>query len=384
MIVNIFKRWLFLLGGLILAPLFFYSIHRRKKMSENDNQLRILVIPQLTRIGDLVCATPVFRAIKEKFPRSFLAVLATRKNAGIIKNNPHIDEIIIFRNIELFSLIRKIRESFFDWSFCLAGSSFGTLVSFYGLIPHRAKIIKPDRPFSEILTDWLNQNKLLYHHHTYLPAYYLKILGFIGIINPREAKEVFTSFEGEKKAEEFLSRKGVEKNDLLAILSITAGNKVKEWGDNNFKTLAQRMFEKYGAKTVFIGSQKDERRIDELLKGLPANSFMKAVDFLLEELPSLIKRAGLFIGADTGPLYIAHALGVPLIDIVGPFDWREQAPQDEKSLLVKPPAEIEPSLFVFKKPGSRKQQRKAVSSTSVEDVFEAVGKIVGKIKINNQ
>ena len=383
MIVNIFKRWLFLLGGLILAPLFFYSIRRRKKMSEKDNRLRILVIPQLTRIGDLVCATPVFREIKEKFPRSFLAVLATRKNAGIIKNNSHIDEIIIFRNIELFSLIKKIRESFFDWSFCLTGSSFGTLISFYGLILHRAKIIKPDRPFSEILTDWLNQDKLLYRHHTYLPAYYLKILGFIGIINPREVKEVFTSFEGEEKAEEFLSRNGIEKNDLLAVLSLTAGNRVKEWGDQNFKMLSEKIFEKYGAKIIFIGTKKDEPRIDELLKKLPGSNFIKAVDFSLEELPSLIKRASFFVGVDTGPIHIAHALKIPLIDIVGPFDWREQAPQDEISRLVKPSAEIKPSLFAFKKPGSFKQQQKAILSIKMEDVLAATEEVINKIKTNN-
>lgn len=379
MIVNKLKRVLFLFYGILFSPVFFYLIRKRKEKLGDNYQLRVLIIPQLTRIGDLVCATPVFRAIKEKYPGSFLAVLASKKNADIIRNNPHIDEIIIFRNIELLDVIRKIKESVFNWCFCLSGTSFGTLLAVYGLIPNRAKIIKPERPASETLTDWMSNYRLLYRHHTYLPAYYLKMLEFIGVRNAKEIKGVFTTPATEKKATEFLFKNGVNKKDLLVAMSITAGNRIKEWGDDNFKALSEKITENYGTKIVFIGSKKDEQRIDGFIERLKNKErFMKAVNFSLEELPSLIKRANLFISVDTGPVYIAHALGVPLIDIVGPCDPNEQPPQDESSILVCPPKEIKPSSFVFKKPGSREEQKKALTSISVADVLAAVDQIIIK------
>ena len=85
---------------------------------------RVLVIPQLTRIGDLVCATPVFRAIKETYPRSHLTVVVAEHahSAEVIALNPHIDGIIILKNheyAEFFGLIpffERVRKGKFDCS----------------------------------------------------------------------------------------------------------------------------------------------------------------------------------------------------------------------------------------------------------------------------
>ena len=162
--------------------------------------LKVLVIPHLTRIGDLVCATPVFRAIKEKYPDSHLAVLAAGRLEGLLKNNPRVDEIIIYRHYDLWGTIKKIRQGRFDWSFVLSGTAVGVIISFLALIPNRTKITRRPRPFSEFFTDWLSNYKLRYEHHTYLPRYYLRLLEFIGIKNPEEIKEVFVSEEGERKA----------------------------------------------------------------------------------------------------------------------------------------------------------------------------------------
>jgi ADP-heptose:LPS heptosyltransferase len=105
------------------------------------------------------------------------------------------------------------------------------------------------------------------------------------------------------------------------------------------------------------------------------HGFFKAVNFTLEELPSLIKRLNLYIAVDTGPIYIAHALKVPLIDITGPCDSNEQPPNDELSIQVRPPPYIKPSSFVMKKPGKPAEHEKALESTHVEDVFLAIEKL---------
>ena len=85
--------------GVVCYPIFAILVSRRRK-NYKKYAPRILIIPQLTRIGDLICATPVFRQIKEKYPHCHLAVLVTPKIAGIIKNNPHLDEIILLEDKE--------------------------------------------------------------------------------------------------------------------------------------------------------------------------------------------------------------------------------------------------------------------------------------------
>ena len=336
---------------LLLAPFIYFLMPKRKT---DPSPRRILIIPHLTRIGDLVCATPVFRAIKEKYPDSHLAVLVAGRIEPLLKNNPRVDEIIVYRHFDLWGTIRKIRRGNFDWSFSLSGTAMSSVMAFWGLIPHRAKITRRPRPFSEVLTDWLAHYQLRYEHHTYLPRRYLDLLKFIGIENPQEIKEVFVSKGGERKAEEFLRKNNLGTSDFLVGISTTAGNKIKEWGEDKFRRLAEELVRRYNAKIIYVGS----------------------AGFSLEELPSLIKRLKLFIAVDTGPIYMAHALEVPLIDIIGPVDPLEQPPKDERSVQVLPQPHIKPTSFVFKKPGKPEEHQKAIQSIRVEDVLMAVDKLL--------
>ncbi len=378
MIVGNFKKIVFPLVVLILSPLLLVLIWIRKKNHKNSHQLRVLIFPQMTRIGDLVCSTPVFRAIKKKYPKSFVAVAVWKNITGIIKNNPHIDEIIIYRSHNLSGFLKTIRDRNFNWSFNLNASMFSTLAAFCGLIINRVKLTREHKPAGEVMTDWLNNYKLLYRDHTYLPRRYLDMLAHMGIENSEEMKEVFATEESEEKTKEFLKQNNILETDRLVGMSITAGNKIKEWGDEKFAELAKRTSEKYGTKIIFLGGKNDEERIDKLLKSSGNKNFIKAVDFSLEDVSSIIKRLNLFISVDTGPIYIAHALKIPLIDIIGPVDPAEQPPNDGISLQVLPNPYVPPTSFVFKKRGSPEFIKKALENTSVESVREAVDTLLAR------
>jgi len=42
-------------------------------------------------IGDLVCTTPLIRALRNQLPKSYIAVLATTYNLAVMDGNPDID-----------------------------------------------------------------------------------------------------------------------------------------------------------------------------------------------------------------------------------------------------------------------------------------------------
>lgn len=375
------SRWRFvnlLLAAYIGWPLWRALIFFRKLGWKNIQPLRILVIPQVNRVGDLVCATPVFRAIKTKYPNSHLAVLISQSKESwqIIKNNPRVNEIIFYEEPDL---IRKIRRGNYQWSFNLTNYPIPSPIAFLGLIPNRVKTVVLGRSLSEYLTDWLNNRRFLYRHHTYLPRHYLKLLEKIGIVDPQEIKEVFVSEAGEKKAEDFLRANNLSSTDLLVGISIAAGNKIKEWGDEKFAELTRAILRKYNAKILFLGVPDNDERLDQVLRSLPTDKCFKAAEFDLDALPSLIKRLKLFIAVDTGPIYIAHALKISLVDIIGPVDPTEQPPEDERSFLVRPPSYIHPSSFVFKRAGKLEDHKKAIQSISVKDVFSAVEKAISQL-----
>lgn len=363
------KNTYWICRALLESPFIFLRI-KIKSRNNASKKPRILVIPQLTRIGDIICATPIFRAIKKQYPDSFLAVLVSNKAVGILKNNSRIDELIIFEEHSFKELIHKTRKLNFDWSLNLSATSIGSVLTFLGMISDRIKTVRRNCPKSEFLTDWLNNYTFVYEDHTYLPKHHLKLLNPMHINGPEDIKEVFVSATGEQKAAEFFARNNIKSNDFVVGVSISAGNKIKEWGDDNFRKLTDNLYEKYGAKVIIIGSAGDDSRVEKFLRGSNKPMF-KATDFSLEELPSLIKLLKLYIAVDTGPIYIAHALGVPLIDIIGPVDPREQPPSDAKSIQVLPVPHVPPSSFVFKKNGPANISKQAIEFTSIESVLDA-------------
>lgn len=330
-------------------------------------------MPQSNRIGDLICATPVFRAIKTRYPDSYLAVLVSKRSCGVIKNNPRINEIILYEDRDL---LKKIRRLNFHWSFILTNNPMHSVIAYLGLIPNRVKTTAQTKSKSELFTDFLNNYTLTYENHTYLPEHYLKLLEFINIKDAEEVKEVFLQSGADEKAEKFLLDNKLSREDFLVGCSVTAGNKIKEWGTANFAALSDILIEHYNARIIFFGAEKDKEKILETIKKMrKGEKTAIATDFLLEEVPSLIKMLKVFISVDTGLLYIANALGVYVIDIIGPCDPREQPPQNEKSVLVTPPEHIKPSSFVMKRAGTRDEHIRATNSIKVEDVLKGFSKL---------
>lgn len=363
---------------IVLAPLFLI----RTPTSRVDAvRPRILIIPQFRRIGDLVCATPMFSAIKEKYPGSFLAIVVAEYagTKGLIEHDPNVDEVIVLKNSEylnffrIFNFFKRIKSGDFDWSININTSSMGTVLSVFGQIPNRVKITRKRRPFAETLSDWMNTHVIRYEEGEYIPTLYLKTLRFLDISLPKSInKRIYTSPESDEKAQKFLNTHKITSDDYVVGISVTAGNKIKEWQLSKFAELAWVLIEKHKAKIVFIGSPKDEKKIRQVNEAIGNQGIIATKNFSLGELPSLLKRLSVFISADTGPMHIAHAVGTPLIDIIGPVDPHEQAPMnDPRAIIVTPPSHIKPTIFAFRRAGNPELSRHALETISVQDVLGA-------------
>jgi len=378
-VAQFYTRVLLIIAFCIAPFVYLYFFKKKKNISEKN---KILIIPQLTRIGDLVSSTPVFREIKVKYPNSYIAVLVSASASEVIKNNPRIDEIIIFEDYKNnFSfLIKKIRDSKFDWGISLSGTALSSLLFFFGLIPNRMKITRSNRPPAEIFTDWLCNVKEKYERLSYLPAFYLKMLNNIGVHSSNVQKEVFINKSTKEKIDILFKNKSITSADKLVGISITAGNKIKEWGDEKFIPVAKKIAEEYNAKIVFIGGERDEERVSNLIKELgDSNRYVSAVGITLEDLPLLMKRFTVFISVDTGPVHIAEALSVPLVDILGPVNDIELTPRGKNVQIVKPSSDIQPTVFAFREAGDLVMMKKALESITPNDVLNAFYEIEKKL-----
>jgi heptosyltransferase-2 len=81
--------------------------------------MKILII-QTAFIGDVVLATPLVEALKNKFPTSSIDFLVRKGNENLLIGHPKLNEVLIFdkqngKYKNLFKLIKKVRAEKYDY-----------------------------------------------------------------------------------------------------------------------------------------------------------------------------------------------------------------------------------------------------------------------------
>lgn len=330
---------------------------------------RFLVVPQLTRIGDIVAATPVFDAIKAAHPDAEIVALVSRKASGILEADPRISLIYYedYKN-NLFALARALRARHFDAALLLTGTPLALALAYLAEVPLRSTLTRRPAP----LLERIMARRLATHKHRYgkggnLDAFYLAMLADLGIA-PRGRRKLFTTPAGEEEAERLMAPLA---RRIGIVLS--AGNRIKEWGDARFIELA-RLLAARDERILFIPGPLDEGRVRSAAAAVGPMAAAAPV-VALAELPSLLSRLALFISADTGPLHVAEAMGVPTIDVIGPVAPGELTPPSTAVVL---PEGVAPTIFAFHPAGPAAETLRAAEAISVERVFAAACALLDK------
>ena len=390
---------LYVLLTYLCSPIIYFLLLFKKRAinpSTKDSDIgvnRILII-QTAKIGDLICSTPVFRAVKEKYPDTHLSVMASPLTKKLLEYNPNVDEIIPLKSsfykgfVGKMRLVRLIRRGRYDIGISLNPSVPFLLAMFWGLIPVRVSIM-PD--FTGITYKMASVFSIYLERHIrgrLVAETYMAMLKAIGSNDNDISKEVFKSPDADKKVVgetlvvsrwEGTSPSPTKQNSKLVGLAVTSGNKLKEWGAENMASLADRLVRELNVCIALIGSEKDRDIADEILSlSKYKNMIINAVgNFNLAELPALIERLSFFIGVDTGIIYMADALNIPLVDIAGPSDMEDQRPTGKKVVIIQRNLSCVPCSHSFKAPYScRYGHKECITSITVEEVFTGVSRFM--------
>lgn len=332
LLISVYLRWLFH-GSARTAP----------------EQPHAILVVQTAKLGDMVCSTPVFRAIKEKYPQTKLVVLGDAVGQKVLENNSDVDDYIVDVK-DPFRLSQLMRAKHFDASIVLVPDSKAIAASYLAGIPFIAGP-RIENGFCPWQTKTYRALLRLVHAEPhrmghYAPREYLHLLEPLGIHVEDTTKHLGYSKEAEELVEAFLKQHAlIEKK--FAVISPSAGNKIKNWPADRFARVAEYLVEK-DLPVVVIGGERDREEVDAMMVALekPAGVSNAMGQFSIDELKAFIARAALFVSVDTGPIYIAEAFGVPTVDIVGPMDEREQPPIGPAHVVVVPPRK-EPEIHIM-------------------------------------
>jgi heptosyltransferase-1 len=137
---------------------------------------------------------------------------------------------------------------------------------------------------------------------------------------------------GEQEWDRWLGARGIAG---YVLLNPGAGWGAKRWPAERYGIVARELARE-GLKTIINvgpGEQALARAV-AAASGGAAESLVSSVSQLI----AITRRAGLFIGGDTGPLHLAAALGVPVVAIFGPTNPARNGPFGSRSVVLRSPS----------------------------------------------
>ena len=291
---------------------------------------RILIV-RTDRMGDMILSTPVLKAMRQEYPNAYIAVLVRPYTRAVVEGNPYIDEVIVYDKKEydrslarFFGFISMLRRRRFDLALVLHPTVRDHLIVFLSGIRKR---VGYNRKMGVLLTDRIFHDKQQGAKHE--SEYALDMVRFLGI-EPRD-KELFVpvNAQAEQWAENLFRASGIKLSERVVVINPGASCPSKIWLAERYAAVADALTAR-GCKIIILAGPDILDK--NTARGVIRHMKTKAIDCIgtvpIPETASLFRRSSLVISADTGPMHIAAAVGVPLIAIfgrnqpgVGPKRW---------------------------------------------------------------
>jgi lipopolysaccharide heptosyltransferase II len=297
-------------------------------------------------IGDVVFTTPAIRALRRRFPQAHLAYLVEEQAAPIVIGNPHLDEVIIIpltfglrRVVDDLKIGRELRRRAFDVVIDFHGGPRGSWLTWMSGAPERIGYTVVGR--SWMYTRAIDRPRELRARHSVENQW--DLLTPLGVAPPDRARDAVSMAEADaarQRVDTALASAGVPRDAPIVVLHVSAGNPFRRWPLEQFASTAASLVARDRRRYVILTSGPSEAtaadRVGELAReglgpGL-AEHVARCGEFPLAELRSLVARAALYIGGDSGPLHVAATTGTPIVGIYGPTLPARSAPWRDPTL----------------------------------------------------
>ena len=279
----------------------------------NKRNIKRILLIRFSCIGDVILTTPAVATIRHHFPRAHITYLTEKAPSEALKNNPHIDRVLIFEK----GIVRKMAREKpydlvinFDWFYSSQALCFLSRAkyrigfpaaekSIYKLEACGAYNIRPIKPLKnpDVICQFLNLTRSLGLKD------YTKDTGF------------YLTNQEKSFAASYMKKHKLDGN---LIIGMHPGGRRKEelWPTDKFAALADRGIKNFSAVVlIFQGPGEESRVIDMYAKIKQKHKTFIVPEFSLREYASLVKNCDVFIAHDRGPMHIAISLGVKTIGI---------------------------------------------------------------------
>lgn len=292
--------------------------------------MKILLV-RTSAMGDIVHALPALRAIRSALPDATVGWVVEQTFLPLLAGHPDIDTLIPVRMRgwrrtatsgrtwrEIAEARRAIRAFGADVACDLMGNHKGGLLAWSSGAPRVLGPVKAARrePSSAV---WINEPVAV-------DAEGHAVDRMLGTVGPLVGDNERVEFDGGKILTDARAIDvGVSSPAGYVVVQAGAGWGNKQYPAGWWGRVARALHEEHDVEVlvpVAPGEASLAQGVAEASDG--AARTVDAVGF--SKLVALLRGARLLLGGDTGPLHLAHALGTPVLCLMGPTDPRRNGP----------------------------------------------------------
>ncbi len=323
------------------------------------DEIQSILFLRHDRIGDMVLTTAALKALRRGFPHATITVLASERNYEILKHNPHVDEILIYKGISWF--MREIRLRRYD----LVIDPFVThelkqaLLTYLSGGKYRLGFAAAGREvFFNVRGPIASEPKRMLDH-------LLELAELAGGKSKGCEPELFLSDTEIAWAAEALDEKEINSNEAIVAIHPGAHYPSQRWPAERFGELARRVLGQFEAKVILLGSS-DEKGLLEAVKNDSGKDLRIFSCDNIRDLAALLSRCDLLICNNSGPMHIASALKVPTVSLIGPTVIPLWLPYGKDNVVINKAVSCSPCNKAICK------DHQCMSSITVDEVLEAM------------
>ncbi len=320
---------------------------------------RILVV-KLADIGDVLTATPALRALRETFAAARIDLLTTPAAAGVAPA-AWVDRVLVAprslarRPSDLpaaWRLLADLRRAGYDAVLFLHHLTLGAGAAKYRLLAAAAGAplrLGLDNGKGGWLTHSVPDDGFGAVHEV---EYWLRVAALLGA-RSRDTR-LYAGWSGEDAAAADRALASAPARPRVAIHPGSGGYApARRWEAAKWAALADAVAARYGAQIVLVGTGADGA--DAVHAQMAAPALNLAGQTTLSQLASVLARCDLFLGADSGVMHLAAAVGVPLVALFGPSNhlaWGPWTP-DTPTTVVRLGLRCSPCSYTGHSVGAR-------------------------------
>lgn len=327
-----------------------------KKRYPHKNKVLLV---NITRLGDMLQATPTIAGLKEENPGCHITVLVEKQFVDVCHVIPNIDEVIgldlgfVCRSLDrdgdgivdayeyVHDVVERLRSEKFDYCLNMSSSAYTALLLNLVGIGRNGGWTSDEQGYRVIESQWaqLFATSVFHQNRQYNSLNLVDVFRCSADVEAHPHK-LLINVEQDSIAHCQALLKSASFTNTGALVAVQAGasQAKRQWSPQRFVEMIKILVQDHNARVVLTGTPKEGCIVDQIVAGCASPNVISLVGKTsVPQLAAMLHISDILVTGDTGPMHMAVAVGTPVVSmfLASAYGF-ETGPYSEGNLVLQP------------------------------------------------